>query len=66
MSDLMQKLIKENQILKGRLERLKNTIKDMRDINSIILEQEHNDRERAFIESKILVYGKLLEMIGED
>lgn len=60
----MQKLIKENQILKGQLERLKNTLKDMQEFNLLVLNQEKNDRERAFIESKILVYGKLLEIIN--
>ena len=60
----MQKLIKENRILKGKLKRLKNTLKDMRDVNLLILNQEKNDRERAFIESKVFVYGKLLEIIN--
>ena len=64
MSDMMQKLIDENRTLKGKLHRLCITLKDMREINLDALNHEKEPEQRAFLESKILVYGKLLEIIN--
>lgn len=65
LSDQMQKLIEENQILKGKLERLRITLKSMQEVNLRILNHEKDPEQRAFLESKNLVYSMLFGIICE-
>lgn len=64
MSEQVEMLIEENRTLKGKLHRLRITLKDMREVNLDALNHEKQPEQRAFLESKILIYGKLLEIIN--
>ena len=57
------KLTEQLEALKGRVDRLVDSMKNMRDVNLTMLNHEHDDTMRAFLESKILVYSKLIEII---